>query len=129
MVQRSELTIWGSTVAREEIDRIPAEFRADHVREYEALRKIRASDATWIESDPNSHTAGAVVQHPDYRTARQILKDENDARLVFQAKAGGVTTFVTVDYNSILNKAAELRTQLGIRAVSPSQYLSNREDR
>jgi len=124
MVQRSELTMWASTVAREEIDRIPPQFRADHIREYDALRKIRASNATWIDSDPGSPTAGEIVQHPAYRIARRILRDENDARLVFQAKAGGVTDFVTVDYNSVLNKAAELRDQLGIRAVSPSQYLS-----
>ena len=104
MVQRSELTIWASTVAREEIDKIPAEYRQAHVREYEALKTIRASNATWIDTDPNSTGFGTVVEHSDYQTIRGILKDENDARLVFQGKAGGVSDFVTVDYKSILNK-------------------------
>ncbi len=125
MVQRSELTIWASTVAREEIDKIPAEYRQAHVREYEALKTIRTSNATWIDTDPNSTGFGTVVEHSDYQTICGILKDENDARLVFQGKAGGVTDFVTVDYKSILNKTDELE-QLGIRAVSPEQYIFSR---
>src|SRR6266481_6082152 len=87
MVSDSKLTIWASTVAREEIDKVPVQFRQAHLDQYNALRTIRASNATWVNTDPGSTGYGTVVQHPDYKRFRSILKDENDARLVFQAKA------------------------------------------
>ena len=126
MVQRSELTIWASTVAREEIDQVPPEHRQAHIDQYEALRIIRASDATWVDTSPESTGFGLVVEHPYYRKLRDTLRDENDARLVFQAKMAGLTDFVTVDYKSILNKAPDIEENVGIRAVSPSQYVSSR---
>ena len=125
MAARSELTIWVSTVAREEIDKIPEEHRQIHLDQYDALQKIRASNATWIDTDPVSTGFGTVQEDPDYTKLRGILKDENDARLVFQAKAGGVRDFVTVDYKSVLNKSDQL-TPMGVRALSPAQYLDSR---
>jgi hypothetical protein len=125
MAAKSELTIWASTVAREEIDKIPEKYRQAHLNQYNALKKIRASDATWIDTDVTSAGFGTVREHPDFKKLRGVLKDENDARLVFQAKAGGVRDFVTVDYNSVLNKASELE-EIDVRALSPSQYLDSR---
>ncbi len=125
MVQRSELTIWASTVAREEIDRVPAEYRQAHIDEYEALRIVRASNTTWVDTDPESTGFGDVVENPHYRSLRDILRDENDARLMFQAKMAGLD-FVTIDYKSILNRASEVETKVGVSAVSPSEYMSQR---
>ena len=123
MVAKSTLTMWTSPVAREEIDRIPAEYRDAHLERYDTLRQIRASAATWLNLDPAWSDLKPVVHHPDYVRLRGILRDEADARMVFQAKAAGVTDFVTVDYKSVLNKASDLST-LGIRALSPTQYVS-----
>jgi hypothetical protein len=123
LAAQSKLTMWASTVAREEIDRIPQPYRQDHIDQYDALKKIRASHATWVDTNPASTSFGNVVTHPEYTKLRGLLRDENDARLLFQAKGGGVTDFVTVDYNSVLNKSAEL-SALGIRALSPAQYMS-----
>ena len=126
MVCRSDLTMWSSTVARDEIDRIPPEYRAAHVKEYEALRIVRASNATWLDTNPESTGFRTVVRHADYHALCGILSDETDARLVFQAKMAGLTDFVTVDYSSILNKAAAVQTQVGMRVLSPCQYVSSR---
>ena len=123
-VQRSELTICASTVAREEIDKIPAEYRQDHLDEYNALRIVQGSNATWLDDDPGSTDVGTVVEHPEYHTLREILPDEDDARHLFQAKMAGVDNVVTVDYKSILNRAGELEQRAGIRAFSPSQYVA-----
>ena len=125
MVRDSNLTIWASTVARDEIDKVPPQFRQAHLDQYDALRTVRASKATWIDTNPASTGHGSVVQHPDYKKFRSILKDENDARLVFQAKAAGVTDFVTVDYRSVLNKASAL-SEAGIQALSPSQFIARK---
>lgn len=123
MAQKGNLTIVGSTVTKEELDRIPETLRAAHLQEYEALQKIRGSDVTWVDANPSSTGFGTLVLHPKYQALRRILKDENDARLAFQGKMAGVTSFVTIDYSSILSKSALLAGE-GINAVSPSQYLS-----
>lgn len=125
LVANSDLTMWASTVAREEIDKIPERYRKDHVDQFNTLKTIRASNATWVETNELSSAFGKVVVAPDYLKLRAILRDENDARLVFQAKAAGVTDFVTVDYKSVLSKADELKT-IGVRAMSPSGYLLSR---
>lgn len=125
LVAESNLTVWASTVAKEEIDKIPTEYRQGHLDEYNALRIIRRSDATWIDDDPGSTGFGEVVQHPQYAQLHDLLRDENDARLIFQAKMAGVNDFITVDYRSILNKATELEEQFDMKVLSPSQYMSN----
>ena len=107
LVAQSNLTMWASTVAREELDKIPPRYRQEHIDQYNALKTIRASHATWVDTNRASTGLGTVVEHPDYKRLRGLLRDENDARLLFQAKAGGVTDFVTVDYKSILNKSSE----------------------
>jgi len=123
MAQKGALTIVGSTVTKEELDRIPDSFRAAHLQEYQTLQKIRGSNVTWLDTNPSSTGFGAAVEHPDYRALRGILRDENDARLAFQGKMAGVTAFLTVDYASVLNKSGLLASH-GVNAVSPSQYLS-----
>ena len=124
MARKGQLTIFGSTVTKEELDRIPSTYRSSHLEEYGTLQKIRASNATWVDTNPGSTSFGTVVQHPDYQALRSILKDENDARLAFQGKMAGVTTFLTIDYRSILNKSTLLASH-GVYAVSPSQYFSS----
>ena len=55
LVQRSELTIWASTVAREEIDRIPEAYRSAHITQYDALKTIRLPErpgSTRIQAQP-----------------------------------------------------------------------------
>ncbi len=125
LVGESRLTFAASTVAREEIDRIPLQWRASHEREYETLRIVRGSDATWIDDHPGSTGFGDVVEHPQYAKLRSILRDEGDARQLFQAWASGFTDAITVDYKSILNKAQQLEQEAGIRVFSPAQYLAS----
>jgi hypothetical protein len=124
MAQKGQLTILGSTVTKEELDQIPSTYRSSHLEEYGTLQKIRASNATWVDTNPASTAFGTVVQHPEYQALRSILKDENDARLAFQGKMAGITTFLTIDYKSILNKSTLLASH-GVYAVSPSQYFSS----
>ena len=124
MVSDSRLTFCASTVARKEIDKIPTAYRQEHLKMYQSLRILRGSNATWMDDDPGLTAFGDVIQHQDYETLRSILRDENDARHVFQAKMGGVSDIVTADYHSILNKSDQLTSKAGMNAYSPSQYLS-----
>jgi hypothetical protein len=44
--------------------------------------------------------------------------------LIFQAKAHGVTDFITVDEKTILRRAAETRARAGVNMYSPAQYVA-----
>lgn len=125
MARCGQLLICGSTVTKEELDNIPLIYRSSHMKEYETLSKIRSSNTMRLDTNPNSTAFGTIVQHPVFRTLRSILRDENDARLLFQAKMAGVLNFVTVDQRSVLNKAADIAAQVGVNVYSPSQFLAS----
>ena len=122
--QRGQLSIYASTVTREEIDAIPLAYQSSHLREYETLARLRASQTAWIETNAESPDVGKLVDHPAYLALKAALKDENDARLIFQAKMAGVRSFVTLDAKTILNKASVIESLIGVQVQSPSQYFS-----
>lgn len=124
MAKCGQISACGSTVTREELENIPLTFRSSHIKEYELLSEIRGSNTTWLETDPGSTAFGTIVQHPTFQALRGFLKDEGDARLLFQAKMAGVTNFITVDQKTVLNKASEIANQVGVHVYSPSQYIA-----
>ena len=66
MAQNGAVTIVGSTVTKEELNRIPDSFRVAHLREYQTLEKIRGSNVTWLDTNPSSTGFGTVVEHPSF---------------------------------------------------------------
>jgi len=123
--RRGQLSIYASTVTREEIDAIPLEYRSSHLRQYEALARLRAAPTEWIETSVEAHGVSNMASHPDYLALKAVLKDENDARLIFQAKMAGVHSFVTLDAKTVLNKASVIASLVGVHVHSPSQYFAS----
>jgi len=120
MAAEGRITIAASTVSKEEIEKIPAAYRSSHSEAYEALGKLQAV-SLWLDTTTSSASSS---QHPEYVAIRAILRDENDARLAYQAKKAGAVAFVTVDRRTILNKASALAAE-GVTVASPSEYLSS----
>ena len=121
-VASSNISLWASTVAKREIDQIPAPFRGEHEREYGALAIVRASQTTnWIDDRPDSLTYGQATVNPTFAAIAKIVPDRADAEHLYQAKANGIEDFITVDKRTILSRAVQLRA-LGIRVYSPAQY-------
>jgi hypothetical protein len=124
-VARSDVTLWASTVMKREMDRIPAHHRARHLAEYNALRKVTAAPTTnWIDDRPNSSSFGQPTVHPTFKALAEMLPDRTDAELIYQAKANGVSDFITVDEKTILNRATEIRTRVGVNVYSPAEYVA-----
>ena len=122
-VRRSDVTLWASTVMKREIDQIPDPFRQKHLDAYNALRIVRASATTnWIDDRSNSTSYGEPTVHPTFKLLTQIVSDRTDAEHLFQAKMSGAEDFITTDRRTILSKASELRSRLGINACSPAQF-------
>jgi hypothetical protein len=121
-VAKSDVSLWASTVAKREIDQVPAQFRREHEREYSALGIVRASNTTnWIDDRPGSVTYGQRTVNPIFEAIGNIVSDRTDAEHLYQAKVNGIVDFITIDKRTILNKANELR-RFGLRVYSPAQY-------
>ena len=125
-VQRSDLTLWASTVMKREMERLPAQHRQPHLDQYNALRVVTAAPTTnWIDDRPGSTGYGQPTVHPTFKLLTDILPDRADAELIFQAAAHRVPDFITVDRRTILSHATELRSKVGVNACSPAQYVAN----
>ena len=116
-VKSGSLTLYSSTVAREEIDKIPTEFRGNHLDKYSTLEIVRGSTA-WLGE--NNRT---LDDHHDFQTLSKILRDRNDARQIWLAIQAGIKNFVTTDEKTILSKSSKLR-KCGINVYSPSSFVN-----
>ena len=124
MSQSKELLLCTSTVAKEEIKRLPIKYQTTHIEMYNTLQILKGSVTVWIDDDPKSTGYGNSVDDPDYLMLHKILPDENDARHLFQAKKAGVHNFITVDSRTILSSAEELENQCCLNVVSPSEFIT-----
>lgn len=114
--KKGKLTLFSSTVALEEIKKIPEEFRNNHLNKYRTLTTIRGSTA-WI--DENHQT---LETHPNYQILSKILPDKNDARHIWLAKENGIINFITTDKKTILSKSLELKEKSGMYVFNPSGF-------
>ncbi len=115
-VEKSELTICTSTVALEELEKIPEPFQLPHIDAYNAVRTLAGSEQTVVLD-------GSTVEgtHPTLQRLRDVL-DENDARHVFQAHQNGVKDFITTDRRTILNRAPQIEQIVDVRVRSPAEF-------
>lgn len=121
--QAKEIILCGSTVVKEEIDKIPYEYRHEHSEIYNTLNIVRKSTAIWIDDEPNSTNFGNTVYDEDFRKLSEILPDKNDVRHLFQAKKNGIKIVITLDEKTILSKSGELESKCQMKVYSPSEYI------
>jgi predicted nucleic acid-binding protein len=104
------LALVTSRVAHEEIQKIPAEVRAQHEVIYALLEDVPAKQ--------ESGEKGAV-----FSQLRAILPDADDARHVFQALTNGVDYFVTADTRTIVSRRSEIEARYSIKVRLPSELV------
>ncbi len=63
MSQKGELILCTSTVAKEEIEKIPIQYQSSHLEMYETLQILQGSITTWLDDDPFSTCFGKIVEH------------------------------------------------------------------
>jgi predicted nucleic acid-binding protein len=121
-----------STVAKEEIERVPAEHRAPHQGTYALLKKIPVVDEQRLfprrvqafRPGRSQIIGPSVIEDEDLGRLRAILPDENDARHLFQASKNGASYFVTADRRTILSRAREIESAFPIRVMTPTQLVA-----
>jgi hypothetical protein len=120
MMQRSDVTLAGTTVMRDELNKIPAPHRSPHIAIADTLRTLKTvSGVTWL--DPNS---GAVVESPTYTSLRRILPDEPDARMIAIGEEHCQNFYMTDDRKSVLNHREQIASVCSIKARRPTEVLA-----
>ena len=116
-----------STVTKEEIDRIPEKYRAVHEETYELLKSIQAIGYLVLDLGFGIHLLG-VKRHSTYDDLRALLKDDDDAKHLYQAYRHGASHFLTVDSRTILSKASEIEKLCGVKPILPSAFIGGRNN-
>ena len=114
----SRVSLVASSVAREELEKVPLDVRQPHLSQYSLLGQLSSSCTSWL--DP---IGGAVIEHPIYQALTSLLPDRPDAEHIFQAYSSGVTTFITTDERTILANKDRIQGISGIRVMSPSEFI------
>jgi predicted nucleic acid-binding protein len=122
--KRGQVFLVTSLRAKEEIDRIPAEFRARHEALYWLLTDLPEAGET-LELSRLVKSSGSRIGGPLYiedsdLVALRAILDEKDARHLFQAVRAGVDYFVTIDKKTILSRAEAIERDYEIRIRRPS---------
>lgn len=120
MMQRSYVTIAGTTVMRDELNRIPVQHRNPHIAVADTLRTLKtASGVTWL--DPKS---SAVVESPTYAALCRILPDEPDARMIAIGEEHRQDFFMTDDRETVLKHREQIASVCSIKPRRPTEVLA-----
>ncbi|MCI0558344.1 MAG: hypothetical protein MN733_07600, partial [Nitrososphaera sp.] len=113
-----------SVVVKEEIDKTPAEYRAQHEVIYNLLADIPISNTAWTDSGLMLMGVGGGTRiDPLYSELTGLLPDETDAQHVFQAIKSATQYFVTTDGRTILRYRDVLQHKYRLDALTPSGLL------
>jgi predicted nucleic acid-binding protein len=111
-----------STVAQEEISRIPQEYRAPHESIYTQLENIPAVGYLVLDLGFGIPLLG-VKQHSIYRSLANLVRDAGDAQHLYQAHCERASHFITVDAKTILSKAHEIGKVCNVEVLLPSAFV------
>jgi hypothetical protein len=122
LYKQKEIQLVSSDKAKEELEKIPKEWRAKHIEIYDLLDNL----PTIPEKRVQDIIGGGFIPFPredtNLRTLKKILSPK-DAEHVFQASSHKCSYFLTVDERTILKHADEINNLVGIEALLPSQLL------
>ena len=120
LANSSRVSLVASSVAREELEKIPVEYREPHLAQYSLLGQLSSAQTTWLQ--PMSREAAT---DPVYQALVAALPDRVDAEHIFQAHSSNVTTFLTTDKKTILRHREHIRSICNVNVMLPSEFLAS----
>jgi len=114
-----------SFVVKAELEKIPEEFRIKHEVIYNLLsdvpvKRFRSITGLGPVGVPGF---GFGRLNRDYLKLRQLLRDAEDAKHVYQAIRNGIQVFLTIDLRTILRNRAVVEESFLIKLRSPSEFM------
>jgi hypothetical protein len=127
--KKRALSLVTSQVTKEEIDRIPKEYRLQHEVIYNLLSDLPVARAFRTDSGLMLMGVGGGVRlHPMLAKLNALLSDEADARHLYQAARNDIRYFITTDARTILRRKTEIEEISQVVAISPTEFLRIAED-
>ena len=118
-----EIELFASKFVRDELARIPEQYRAPHLSVYDLFLKVPK-----VEPGPRTIISPLILpmSNPRRRTWEKLtslLPDESDCQHLLTAQFNRIEYFVTVDEKTILKHRNKLREIIGVKAVLPSELI------
>ena len=117
--QESRVSLVSSHIAREELEKVPSQYRDPHLAQYALLGELSSARTTWL--DPIKAEAAS---DPVYLALSSTLPDQMDAEHIFQAYNSGLTAFITTDEKTILPYREAIRQISHVNAMLPTEFLA-----
>jgi hypothetical protein len=106
-----------SSRVREELDRIPVQYRAAHLAVFDKLQQFAKSEVTWLDQRVQP---ASVVTEGRYAALAPILSGVTDPGLVVDALDAGAQYWVTLDDSTVLSRRSEVERLVPIKLLDPS---------
>ncbi len=116
------LEIYVSALVQEEMEDIPAEYRAPHLAQFARLEVLAVLPV--IQATPPFRPTDfphGTRTHPLLERLLNVL-DRVDAEHVFQVAQRGLCYFITLDFRSILRRAVAVESVSGVKALKPVDF-------
>ena len=122
--QTGKVKLVTSAVAKEELSRIPAQYRTPHSAIYLLLSNVPTvpTHLTQSRTTPSAIVRANWSEDPLYAQLRNLLPDAGDAEHTFQATKCGATFLLTVDRQSFLRHSGAVEQLCGVRLVTPAEF-------
>lgn len=113
--------LFTSDVAREEISRIPIQYRTRHSIIYSLLADVPLA-RTHYRIPPFRPAPMFIRQDPLLMDLERLLPDSADALHVFHAAKAGLPYLITVDRRTLLNHASAVLQLSSVHLVTPVEF-------
>ena len=119
MVNSSDVSLVSSTVAREELEKIPPQHRDPHLTQHNLLGQLSSGRTTWI--DP---ITGGATNDPVYQALTDLLPNSPEAPNTYSKHIVITTTFLTTDEKTILRYSGRIRDISGVNVTLPREFIA-----
>lgn len=122
--KRGDLEIVSSSIAKDEISKIPIEHRSQHEVIYSLLEDVPLAATHKTDSGLTLlGVGGGRREDPLLKSLKTVLRDENDAVHIFQAAKNGCGYFLTTDRHTILRYREPIENRSRVKVVSPVELV------
>lgn len=114
-----------SDLTKRELEKIPARYRRKHSVIYSLLSDVPIVPAFRRGRGLSfGGIGGGVRVHPILARLNTELPDEADAQHIYQAARNKVSYFLTTDCRTVLSRKVKIEDICGVKAVSPTEFLT-----
>jgi hypothetical protein len=122
--EAAQVHLLTSSVMKDEIAKIPEQYRTRHRALYTLFAKIPITATHRTDSGLTlMGVGGGQRTDPLFKALQGILPDEPDARHIFQAVKNKVDYFLTVDKRTILRHRVAVENCCGIKVFNPKEMV------